>query len=300
MREQDGTAAAERLSAYVGVIATAWDGSFGHDAVRLRTGQDHDVVVIGEQVVFRFPRHQRALDALPREVAALAGLAALDPGVGVVLPDVVLDCSEGVLGRAFVAQRYLAGEPLPRGSVEAVGPMAYLFAAELARVLDALADVRVDSELARLLTSAPMRTSFADLAAAVEDRLYGLMSGAGRARAAAELAAVLDVAPPEHPVLVHGDFGGPNLRWDADATRLTGVLDWSQVHLGDPAYDVASVAATYGWDLAATVDAATRRDDDGLLERARTYAATFALQEALAGATHGDEVATRRGLRGYV
>jgi aminoglycoside 2''-phosphotransferase len=296
---RDDASAAERLSTYVGVVATSWDGSFGRDAVLLHAGRDHDVVLIGSELVFRFPRHQRALDALPREVAALHGLAALDPGIGVVLPEVVVDCSGSVLGRAFVAQRRLDGEVLPRASVDAVGPMAYRFAAELARVLDALAAVRVDSALERVLTRAPMRTSFGELADAVRERVYGLMSAAGRARAAAELDAVLAVEPPGDAVLVHGDFGGTNLRWDADATRLTGVIDWSQVHLGDPAYDVASVAATYGWDLAAVVDAATAYEDEGLLGRARAYAATFGLQEALGGVVFGDEVAVRRALRDY-
>lgn len=289
---------AERLSAYVGLVATAWDGSFGHDAVRLRTGQDHDVLVVGTEAVFRFPRHRRAREALPREVAALGALAALDPGIGVVLPEVILDRSGAE--PAFTGHRYLAGEPLPRGSVEAVGPMAYRFAMELARVLDALATVEVTGALDAALHRAPVREDFAAFADAVRERLAPRMSDAGRGQAEAELAAVLALDAPERPTLVHGDFGGTNLRWDADATRLTGVLDWGQVHLGDPAYDIASVGATYGWDLAATVHATTERADATLLERARAYAGTFALQEALAGVVDGDEVAARRGLRGYV
>jgi aminoglycoside phosphotransferase (APT) family kinase protein len=282
--DHSGEENGERLSAYVGVIATAWDGSFGRDAVRLHAGRDHDVVLVGTQAAFRFPRHQRALDALPREVAALAGLATLHPDVGTVLPDVVVDCSREPLGRAFLAQRFLRGEPLPRASVEAVGPMAYRFAAELARVLDALAAVAVTGDLATTLTTAPMRRSFPELAEAVKERLYGAMTAAERTAADAALDAVLDIAPPAVPSLVHGDFVGRNLRWDADETRLTGVLDWGQVHLGDPAYDVASVADTYGWDLAGTVAAATARVDDDVLVRARAYAATFPLQRALAAA----------------
>ena len=217
-----------------------------------------------------------------------------------MLPEVVLDCSGAPLGRAFVAQRRLDGEPLPRASVDAVGRMAYRFATELARVLDALAAVRVNAALERVLARAPLRASFPALADAVRERVYPLMSPAGRARAEAELEEALAVEAPAEPVLVHGDFGGANLRWDADATRLTGVLDWSQVHLGDPAYDVASLAATYGWGLAAAVGAATGREDDRQLGRARAYAATFALQEALGGVVFGNEVATRRALRDYV
>jgi aminoglycoside phosphotransferase (APT) family kinase protein len=294
---QTQEAAAERLSAFVGIVATAWDGSFGHDAVRLETGQDHDVLVVGTEAVFRFPRTQRALDTLPREVAALGALTGLS--IGVVLPDVILDRSNDALGRAFTGHRYLQGEPLPRGSVDAVGPMAFRFAMELARVLDALAGADVTPALAEALTSAPVRADFPAFADAVRERLAPRMSSDGRARAEGELAAVLALAPPDRPSIVHGDFGGTNLRWDADATRLTGVLDWGQAHVGDPAYDIASIGATYGWDLAATVHATTERDDPGLLDRARAYAGTFALQEALAGVVDGDEVAARRGLKAY-
>lgn len=258
----------ERLSGYVGVIATAWEGSFGRDAVTLVEGRDHDVVLVGEDVVFRFPRHERALAALPREIAALDALGKASPDVGAVLPNVVVDRCEAPLGRAFVAQRRLHGEPLPRASVDAVGPMAYRFAAELARVLDALAAVPPTGDLTEALTRAPLRETFEELAAACGPEAKDVFG---------EMLA-LDV--PE-PSLVHGDFCGRNLRWDPDETRLTGVLDWAQVYLGDPAYDLASLADTYGWDLAETVNAATARTDDGAMRRARAYAATFPFQQRL-------------------
>ena len=256
------------LSDYVGVIATAWSGSFGRETVALHEGRDHDVVTFGTEAVFRFPKDERAHAALPREVAALRALAGSLPDVTAVLPDVVLDCADAPLGRAFVAQRFLGGDLLPRSSVDAVGPMAYRFAAELARVLDALAAVPVTPELTKTLTRAPMRPTFEELALACGPE----------ARPAFDAVLALDVPDA---VVVHGDFCGRNLRWDADDTRLTGVLDWAQVHLGDPAYDLASIADTYGWDLAETVHAATARDDAGLIRRARAYAATFAFQRRL-------------------
>jgi aminoglycoside 2''-phosphotransferase len=264
---------ADRLSTYVGLVATAWDGSFGRDAVRLHEGQDHDVVLVGTAAAFRFPRHEHAHQALGREVAALALLERTQ--IAAVLPHVLLDCSAAPLGRAFVGHAYLPGEPLPRASVDAVGPMAYRFAAELARVLDTLAAVEVTADLTEALQRSPMRATWEAFADAVRHRLPDADH--------TSLDAVLALDPPPE-ALVHGDFTGRNLRWDADETRLTGVLDWAQVHLGDPAYDIASVAATYGWDLAATVDAATSRDDPTLVERARAYAATFDLQRALATA----------------
>lgn len=200
------------LSDYVGVIATAWPGSFGRETVALHEGRDHDVVTFGTEAVFRFPKDERAHAALPREVAALRALAGSLPDVTAVLPDVVLDCSDAPLGRAFVAQRFLGGDLLPRSSVDAVGPMAYRFAAELARVLDALAAVPVTAALTATLTRAPMRPTFEELALACGPE----------ARPAFDAVLALDVPDA---VVVHGDFCGRNLRWDADDTRLTGVLD---------------------------------------------------------------------------
>lgn len=293
---RDASHDGELLSTYVGLVATAWDGSFGRDASLLHRGRDHDVLVVGREAVFRFPRHERARAALPREAAAIARLVEKldDPQ----LPHVVADRADAPLGRAFVGQRFLDGEPLPRTSVDAVGPMAYRFAAELARVLDALADVDLTGDIGTTLENAPLRATFPDLAGAVRDTLYDRMSASGRARADRELDAVLAL-PPAQPALVHGDFTGSNLLWDADDTRLTGILDWAQVHVGDPAYDVASIAGTYGWDLAATVDAATDRDDPALLDRARAYAGTFALQTAYGALTAGDDEAADEALAEY-
>lgn len=256
----------ERLSHYVGVVATAWAGSFGRDTVRLVQGRDTDAVVVGTATVFRFPRHRAALDALPREITALAALARARL-VADVLPDVLLDCSDNPLGRAFVAQRYLGGDPLPRASVDAVGPMAYRFAVELARLLDALA---ATPTAGLPLTRAPLYDDWQALAAACGPE------------AAEAFDAVKQLDKPD-PVLVHGDLNDRALRWDADDTRLTGVLGWSQVHVGDPAYDLASLADAYGWDLAETVDAATTRDDPDVMRRARVYAATFPFQRSLGG-----------------
>jgi aminoglycoside 2''-phosphotransferase len=288
----------ELLSDYVGAVALAWDGSFGRDRVRLHHGRDHDVVIVGREAAFRFPTHRRAHYALPREVAALAALGTAGD-IGVVLPTVVVDCSGATLGKAFVGQRFLDGEPLPRSAVDAVGPMAFRFAFEIGRVLDAMREVPLDGHLAHVLHEAPLRATFPDLADAVRALVSERLSPTGRDRADRELDAALDAAAGATPTLVHGDFTGGNLLWDADDTRLTGVLGWTQVHAGDTAYDVASLAATYGWDLAATVAETLDRDDPTMLERARAYAATFALQAAYGALTVGDEDAAAEALRGY-
>lgn len=50
---------------------------------------------------------------------------------------------------------------------------------------------------------------------------------------------------PEHSVLVHGDLHPAHVLVD-DGQRVTGLLDWTEAHIGDPATDFAILYATMG------------------------------------------------------
>lgn len=53
------------------------------------------------------------------------------------------------------------------------------------------------------------------------------------------------VSWPEHRVLVHGDLHPPHVLIDGDA-KVTGILDWTEAHLGDAATDFALFYAALG------------------------------------------------------
>jgi aminoglycoside phosphotransferase (APT) family kinase protein len=65
-------------------------------------------------------------------------------------------------------------------------------------------------------------------------------------------------ASPQQAVVVHGDLKGEHLLIDQD--RLSGVLDWTDSQLGDPATDVAGLAIAVGADAAERVAAAAGHD----------------------------------------
>lgn len=65
-------------------------------------------------------------------------------------------------------------------------------------------------------------------------------------------------APPQQVVLVHGDLKGEHLL--IDQGRVSGVLDWTDAELGDPATDVAGLAIAVGARRAALVAAAAGHD----------------------------------------
>jgi hypothetical protein len=74
--------------------------------------------------------------------------------------------------------------------------------------------------------------------------------------------------------------------------------DWDGLLLGSPANDVASIAATYGWPVAARAAHAIG-DRESLLHQARRIEARFALQQALPAARSGDIANLDDGLHHY-
>src|SRR5205085_6629176 len=83
------------------------------------------------------------------------------------------------------------------------------------------------------------------------------------------------------PVLRHGDFGGSNILYDSQTNSISGIIDFELLGFGDPATDVAALS-TYGEEFfALCLDIYPEMQT--MLDRARFYRSTFALQEAYYG-----------------
>lgn len=102
------------------------------------------------------------------------------------------------------------------------------------------------------------------------------------------------------PVVLHGDFGPTNLLYDGE-TGAVRVLDFGAVRLGDPATDIAALIGPRGYGEAFAKSLTPYYPAvPKLLERARFYAQTFALEQAIWGLEHGDKEAFEDGIRKYV
>jgi aminoglycoside phosphotransferase (APT) family kinase protein len=282
----------ELLDNYLAVIGNGRAGG----GARLVQGQFHDVVLAGE-IAYRFPRDEQSRRLLPQRVALLDVLATcrLPAAVPAPLPGGAL---YQPLGRCYAALRRLPGEMI--GPEQMSSPQAEsAVAADLVTLLDRLRDVGGDAAVRAAVPHADGH-GWERFAAQVCDVLFPLMSGAGRARAEAELDRVLAV-DPGGDALVHGDLGRTNLllRIAASGPRLAGVLDWDEAHIGSQADDLASIGVSYGWPLAARIDAARHGGATPTLGDARAIAGTFALQQALPAALSGDAANLADGLTGY-
>ncbi len=82
------------------------------------------------------------------------------------------------------------------------------------------------------------------------------------------------VRRPQRPRLVHNDLAAEHVLCDPVAGTVTGVIDWSDIAIGDPAADFAGMFHWGGEELVARVRSHYDGDvDDALLVRARFMAA---------------------------
>ena len=245
--------------------------------VPLATGWDNTVFRVGEEWAFRFPRRAIALPGVRREIAVLPRIAPLLP-LPVPVPEVI--GSDGDPGHPwpFTGARLLLGQELAdAGLTDGARISAAAAAGAFLRALHS-PEVRaaVDSELpvdpfgrghpaSRL---AHTRTALHGLVAS------GTWAGDPAVDALLERAAELDV-PAGTPVLVHGDLHARHLLVD-EAGRASGVIDWGDVCLADPAVDLSLGYAAFAGPARAAFVAAYGPVDAERELRARALAVRLA------------------------
>ncbi|MGW5156788.1 viomycin phosphotransferase [Nonomuraea wenchangensis] len=266
------------------------------DDLAVRQGQFH-IVVIGSDRVVRLPRTRSAAARLPERVTALRALAGLD--LGFRIPEPLLHGgAPGTDETPFLVLSRLPGEPLKTDALDDA-QVVDTVAAQCVALLSALARAGAD-ETARAVLPHASKGLWRQFAEDVRAELFPLMSPSGRLRAEGELAA-LDSLPHLTRAVVHGDLGAENILWEWEdgLPRLSGVLDWDDVALGDPAEDLAAIRAGHGPQLLERVLALGGWSDHGLLTRVAAIRGTFALQQALYAVRDGDEEELADGLAEY-
>ncbi|WP_371268613.1 viomycin phosphotransferase [Streptomyces atratus] len=265
------------------------------DELSVHQGQFHHVVVGSERVVC-FARTEAAAARLPARAAVLRALAGLDLGFRTPRP-LAQGGIQGTDEPPYLVLSRIPGAPLEDDALERP-EVAEAAAEQYAELLSGLTAAGKDERVRAALPAAP-EGQWQEFAAGVRAELFPLMSDGGRERAARELAA-LDGLPPLTSAVVHGDLGGENVLWEISdgVPRLSGVIDWDEVTLGDPAEDLAAVGASYGEELLGRVLALGGWADDSTAGRISAIRGTFALQQALYAQRDGDEEELADGLTG--
>jgi len=205
----------------------------------LGEGWDNAAFLVADRYVFRFPRRAIAAPLIAREIAILPMLAPNLP-LAISAP-----CFAGIASGAypwrFAGYRSFRGQPL---SATSPGPAAYVrLAATLGTFLGALHRIDPAPAIDAGLPGDEIgRLDHAQRMSKLEGRFAALCS-AGFIRDVSGLLEFLRSVAPSGPrtarsAIVHGDLYAKHVVVDA-AGNVDGIIDWGDVHYGDPAIDVS-------------------------------------------------------------
>ncbi|HRQ63600.1 MAG TPA: phosphotransferase [Xanthomonadaceae bacterium] len=270
-----------------------------HEVRWLGEGYDCVAFDVDGEWVFRFPKRSDVSDQLMLEMRLLPALASHSP---VPLPGY---CFHGQpnppFPRHFGGYRKLAG--MPASGVDWCTNGYTHLAPRLAQFLSWL-HAFPRGQAARLGVPQQHLASIVDEAKAEALDDFEKVARAAPDQPLQEWQRFLTDAPAKlnggetRPVMLHGDFAAEHVLYDPDAHSITGVIDWSDAALGDPALDLAGLVHWGGDRLLRAVLADYRGSvDRETLERAHFLAACRGVADMAFGLDAGRPEYVQGGLR---
>lgn len=268
------------------------------DTATLNTlGQNSDILIVNDNLIFRFPRYHEGLQSLKREVQILQALHNKLP-LSIPQPEHIQLGTEA--GHAWIGYSLIQGEPLWREDIDDLDDAGLKqYAQQIGEFLRALHQIP-ETELPPLEVEDKIEF-WQDFYAQIQDKLFQFM----RSDATRELQEHFEAYFTNinnyayTPALRHGDFGTVNILHDSAIPTITGIIDFGDATLGDPAIDYAGLQSGYGEEFVKLVV----NDEDYYAEiehRIQFYLGTFALFEALHGYDNDDMEAFEAGMAKYV
>lgn len=208
-------------------------------------GWDSFVLEVNGELIFRFPRRSQVAVQLAKEIELLPRLGE---HLSVPIPRFDFICKDPGAVARFVGYPKIQGVPLNELSPDLA--LSESMARQLARFLSELHSFPVATALQAGLpdnTPSSWWAEYRDLYARIEAEVLPLLSPRAQYNLCSLWEAVLSrTAVGFGPTLVHRDLGSEHIICDRTHGSLTGIIDWGDAEIGDPAIDFVGLLHSYG------------------------------------------------------
>ena len=213
-----------KLRTYLDRIKQAYPELGTNNAEFAVEGQNNDVLIVNDSLVFRFPRNQEVVNRLEAECAILNWIRPHITSVEIPVP-LFSNLSPSV-GKAFMGYRIIEGETGTLKEFKGISNTTFAF--QLGTFLRELHSVPVREACSTDLRSSDERERWYEMYRDVRRLLFQHMREDARKRVEAHFESFLgDNSNFEYrPVLRHGDIGPDQMILDKGTWRLNGVIDF--------------------------------------------------------------------------
>ncbi|WP_081797038.1 phosphotransferase family protein [Bacillus ndiopicus] len=264
-------------------------------------GQNNDVFIINDSLVFRFPKYKKGIEQLIKETEILKYIRDF---ISVQIPNPIYSSLENLeIGKVFTGYELIKGVPFWKEHITGIESKELLksLSTQLVQFLIELHTIPKDriSDSLKLAYKHPFE-EMSKLYQEIEGNLFPFIRKEAQMEITQSFKAFLESDSVRNldVTLIHGDFGAANIIWLPESREISGVIDFGNARLGDPAYDFAGILSSYGEDFF-NMCIQLYPNGEAIAERVRFYKSTFALQEALHGFLHNDKQAFDEGIKEY-
>ena len=251
-------------------------------------GEGANVIILtdGSGIAFKFPKHKQALPWLLHEIEIINHISK---NLSVRVPDYFDIYLDRPIGEAYCAYSLIPG-------------------VQLSKEIYALHRSKISKQLLSLLdeihTMAPLeiidgnKIDFENMLHDIQTLIFPLIEDEVKwdiySRFKAYLQDISQIS--QSNCVIHGDLGGANILCDPEAGIITGIIDWAETAIDDPAIDYSALTCIASIPQCKEDFLLLRPSLSTTFQRSNFIQYTFPLQAALHGIRTNDEEALQIGL----
>jgi aminoglycoside 2''-phosphotransferase len=259
----------------------------------LGEGMDNRSFLVGDEIVFRFPKHPEAAERIRREVALLSKLA---PRLPIPVPRMEYVGTRASDGRPFAGHRLIRGVPLPS---DLAGTARERATRDIAEFLSALRAVAVEEARSWGVIEEDPRDGYVEDFARARAEVYPLVEPFVRDHVERLFQSYLtdEALFDFEPALLHADLAPEHIRFSPEEQKISGIIDWGDASVGDPDYELSYLYRAGGASFVEDVVRHGPERDRAKLERKlRFFAGHDAIDTLLTGLERGEVPLIEAGL----
>ncbi|WP_416728652.1 phosphotransferase family protein [Fictibacillus sp. JL2B1089] len=287
------------MNDYIERIKEVYPELMIEDVYHNDVGQNNDVLIINNTLVFRFPKYTNGIVSLIEETKILEHIRGT---TSIPIPCPTYKSFERLEpGKVFAGYKRIEGNPFWIEDLIKVNKAdSTKLAIQLVTFLIEIHSISKENFVKDLkLKDSNPYEEMKELFYNIQDKLFKFIDEKAQKDIIDSFKRFLNNEEHLKTTLIHGDFGASNILWNCKTCDITGIIDFGGTRIGDPAYDFAGILSSYGEDFYnKCIDLYPNSSE--IAKRVTFYKSTFALQEALHGLINNDTRAFENGIKEYL